>query len=139
MTDRRLVVVDDEPEFGEFVRKVAAGSGFEVEVTSDAAAFKKVYDAFDPTVIVLDIVMPEVDGMELVQWLAGRKSTVHLVVVTGYNPKYSELARKVRTGGLPSASSTAAPRPIAVRFVVLYIETQPIRTVSMVALPSWMS
>ncbi len=114
MTDRRLLVVDDEPEFGEFVRKVAAGSGFEVEVTSDAAAFKKVYDAFDPTVIVLDIVMPEVDGMELVQWLAGRKSSVHLVVVTGYNPKYSELARKIgEAKGLRSVTNLAKPVALA--------------------------
>ena len=110
MTDRRLVVVDDEPEFGEFVRKVAAGSGFEVEVTSDAAAFKKVYDAFDPTVIVLDIVMPEVEGMELVQWLAERKSAVHLVVVTGYNPRYSELAQKLgEAKGLRSVANLAKP------------------------------
>ncbi len=110
MTDKRLLVVDDEPEFGEFVRKVAAGAGFEVEVTSDAAAFKKVYDAFDPTVIVLDVVMPEVDGMELVQWLAERKSTVHLIVVTGYNPKYSELARKLgEARGLRSVTNLAKP------------------------------
>ena len=112
MTDRRLLVVDDEPEFGEFVRKVAAGSGFEVEVTSNAAAFKKVYDAFDPTVIVLDVVMPEVDGMELVQWLAKRKSTVHLVVVTGYN--HSELAWKLgEVQGLRSVTNLAKPVALA--------------------------
>ncbi len=114
MTDRRLLVVDDEPEFAEFVRKVAAASGFEVEVTSDAAAFKKVYDAFDPTVVVLDVVMPEVDGMELVQWLAGRKSTVRLIVVTGYNPKYSELARKLgEARGLRSVTNLAKPVALA--------------------------
>ena len=114
MTDKRLLVVDDEPEFAEFVRKVASASGFEVEVTSDAAAFKKVYDAFDPTVVALDIVMPEVDGMELVQWLAGRKSTVHLIVVTGYNAKYSELARKLgEARGLRSVTNLAKPVALA--------------------------
>ena len=114
MSGKRLLVVDDEPEFGEFVRKVAAGSGFEVEVTSSAAAFKKVYDAFDPTVVVLDIVMPEVDGMELVQWLAERKSTVHLVVVTGYNPMYSDLARRLgEAKGLRSVTNLAKPVSLA--------------------------
>ena len=114
MTDKRLLVIDDEPEFGEFVRKVAAESGFEVEVTPDAAAFKKVYRAIDPTVIVLDVVMPEVDGMELVQWLAERKSMVHLIVVTGYNPKYSELARKLgEARGLRSVTNLAKPVALA--------------------------
>ncbi len=79
-------------------------------MTSDAAAFKNVYHAFDPTVIVLDVVMAEVDGMELVQWLAERRSEVHLIVVTGYNPKYSELARKLgEARGLRSVTNLAKP------------------------------
>jgi DNA-binding response OmpR family regulator len=115
LTDKRLLVVDDEPEFGEFVRKVAAASGFEVEVTSDAAAFKTVYDAFDPTVVVLDVVMPDVDGLELVKWLAERKSTVHLIVVTGYNPDYSEYARKIGGArGLQRVTNLAKPVALAV-------------------------
>ena len=114
MTDKRLLVVDDEPEFGEFVRKVATGAGYRVEVTSDAAAFMKAYESFDPTVVVLDIVMPEVDGMELVQWLAARRSSVHLIVVTGYNPKYSELARKLgEARGLQSVTNLAKPVGLA--------------------------
>ena len=114
MTAKRLLVIDDEPDFGEFVRNVAVGAGFVVEVTSDAAAFKKVCVAFDPTVIVLDIVMPEVEGIELIQWLAERKSTVHLIVVTGKDPLYLELARTLGEGhGLRSMTTLAKPVALA--------------------------
>ena len=110
MSDKRLLVVDDEPEFGEYVRKVAVELGYDVEVTTDAAAFKKTYDAFAPTAVMLDVVMPEVDGIELVQWLAERKSAVRLIVVTGHNPRYSELARKLgEAKGLRSAINLAKP------------------------------
>ncbi len=114
MTARRLLVVDDEPGFREFVGKVAVELGFEVEVTSDAAAFKRAHDAFDPTVVVVDIVMPQVDGTELVRWLAERRSTAHVVVVTGYDPQYAEFATKLGDAmGLRSSSSLTKPVALA--------------------------
>ncbi len=83
MTGKRLLVVDDEPEYGELVRKVASAMGYEVEVIADAAPFKTAHEAFDPAVIVLDIVIPGVDGIESVQWLAARKSSAHLILGAG--------------------------------------------------------
>jgi YesN/AraC family two-component response regulator len=41
---------------------------------------------------VLDIIMPDVDGIELVQWLGERNCQAKVIVVTGYNPLYSEAA-----------------------------------------------
>ncbi len=114
MGDKRLLVIDDEPEFAEYVRKVAAGLGFEVEVTTGAAAFKKAYDAFDPAVIVLDVVMPETDGIELMQWLAERECSAHLVVVTGYSPKYGYLAKRLgEARGMQSVISLTKPVKLA--------------------------
>ncbi len=52
MSSERLLIVDDEPEFGQFVRKVAEAMDFEVKVTTQVAHFKGAYGAFDPTVIV---------------------------------------------------------------------------------------
>ena len=65
MDEKRLLVVDDEPEFGEYVRKVAVELGYEVEVTGDGKSFMKAYESFNPSVIALDLVMPEIDGVEL--------------------------------------------------------------------------
>ncbi len=66
------------------------------------------------TAVVLVVVMPEVDGVELVQWLAERKSSVHLIVVTGYNPRYSELAGKLgEAKSLRSATNLAKPVALA--------------------------
>ena len=39
MSEKRLLVIDDEPEIGEFVRKVATGLGYEVRVTTDAVSY----------------------------------------------------------------------------------------------------
>ncbi len=41
MSEKRLLVVDDEPEFGELVRKVAAGLGYEARVATSGREFQE--------------------------------------------------------------------------------------------------
>jgi CheY-like chemotaxis protein len=92
MSTRRLLVIDDEAEFREIVSQVATGLGYEVVSTGRADEFKTAYDAAPPTAIVLDMIMPDVDGIELVRWLADRNCPAKVLVVTGYNPLYRDAA-----------------------------------------------
>jgi CheY-like chemotaxis protein len=111
---KRLLVIDDEPAFGSFVKEVAEGMGFDVRVTAKADEFADTYETFDPTVIVLDVVMPEVDGIELVQWLAQEKCKAKIVIVTGYNPHYADAAKRlVSAGDLPSVMTLTKPVSLA--------------------------
>ncbi len=110
MSSKRLLIVDDEPEFGQFVRKVAEMMDFEVRVTTRARHFKEAYEAFDPATIVLDVVMPETDGIELVKWLAGRHYQGKLVIVTGFTPRYAEMATTLSLGrGMTSVIALYKP------------------------------
>lgn len=114
MRSKRLLIVDDEPEFGQFVRKAAEEMDFEVRVTTQATRFKEVYGAFDPMVIVLDVVMPETDGIELINWLADRHYQGKLVIVTGFTPHYAEMASTLSTGkGMTSVTALYKPVDLA--------------------------
>jgi CheY-like chemotaxis protein len=93
MQDKRLLICDDEPAFGRFVKNVAEDLGYEVEVTTTWQAFMQAYLVFRPTTIVLDIVMPGMDGIELVGWLGNLRSSARLVIVTGYAPDYAANAK----------------------------------------------
>ncbi len=107
---KRLLVVDDEPGFGLFVERTAEGLGFEVLVTTSGQQFMEAYPEFAPTVIVLDIVMPKIDGMELVQWLAKEGYAGQLIVVSGYAPNYAALAgRLAEATGRMDVSNLAKP------------------------------
>ena len=100
----------DEPGFREFVHDAASGMGFEVQMASNGGKAKDVYEAFDPDIIVLDIVMPEVDGIEFTRWLAQRKTRSRIVLVTGYNPNYAESATKLAEAlGLPDITFLTKP------------------------------
>ena len=104
MTEKRLLVVDDEPELAEFVDFVASGLGYQVEVTGGPEEFKRAFERFDPTTIVMDIVMPDVTGVELVKWLIECGCTARVVVASGMNSVYGkELSEIASDNGLSIA------------------------------------
>lgn len=90
---KRLLVVDDSPAFAEYVRNAAETLGFEVEASHDGKVAKAAYRAFKPDVILLDMVMPEIDGIEFVHWLSDEGCKARLIVVTGYSPHYVEMTK----------------------------------------------
>lgn len=110
MTAKRLLVIDDQPHIGEFIRKAAVGQGFDVEVTTDAQTFKEKYASFEPDVIILDVVMPQEDGIELIRYLAGKDCSARLIIVSGYNSLYLKTSRVLAEDlGLPSVMALAKP------------------------------
>ena len=114
MSEKRLLVIDDEPEIGEFVRKVATGLGYEVRVTTDGRAFQAAYHELRPTTIVMDMVMPEMDGNELVLWLMEQRYASHLILITGYSPEYAKDARVLAEfKGLRSVTALTKPIGLA--------------------------
>jgi two-component system OmpR family response regulator len=66
-----VLVVDDEPAITDFIRLGLSREGFEVETASDGRAALTVVDRFAPDVVVLDIMMPRMDGIALTKELAG--------------------------------------------------------------------
>lgn len=93
MESRRLLIIDDEPDFADVVRRVGERNAFVVEALSESRSFTEAYQRFDPSVIVLDVVMPEMDGIEIIRWLAARGNKVPVILTTGYNPHFAEAAK----------------------------------------------
>jgi CheY-like chemotaxis protein len=111
---RRLLIVDDEADFAEYVGKVGEKLGLNVTVTSTAMDFMGAYKKNRPDIVVLDMVMPGVDGVELIGWLAQQNCTARIIIVTGFNPRYVELAEDLGGAkGLPHITSLTKPVKLA--------------------------
>lgn len=106
----RILVVDDHREFGEFVQRVAEKAGFEVTVVDSGEKFRDVYDRVNPSIICLDIVMPEQDGIELINWLVTERSRAAIYIITGHSPSYARAAVVIgRSRGLNIVSVLQKP------------------------------
>ncbi len=111
---QRLLVLDDEPEFCEYVRKVAEQEDYIVETIQDSRDFQERYDAFNPTLIVLDLVMPNMDGIEIIRWLSSKERPVHVVLATGYNPRYAMMADKLAMGHSKHLKISPIAKPVRI-------------------------
>lgn len=110
MDKPKLLVVDDEATFGNFVEDVASALGYEVMALTESGKFTDAFSAFRPDTVILDMVMPEFDGMEITRWLVNEKFAGKLIIVTGYNPQYSKIAKTLgELGGLHNVVRLSKP------------------------------
>jgi len=90
----RILTVDDEPDILEFIKYNLEKAGFIVDTSSNGKdAFDKAL-VFKPHLILLDIMMPEMDGIEVCRLLREKEEFNNTVVVflTARNEDYSEIA-----------------------------------------------
>jgi CheY-like chemotaxis protein len=71
----RILVVDDEPDLRFILRRVFEREGHEVIEAGDGAAALRSIRHAPPDLIVTDMMMPVMDGVELIQRLRGEPST----------------------------------------------------------------
>ena len=96
---KRLLAVDDDPAMLSLIGRVARDLGFEVDVVTHASFFMTTYVRKKPDVITLDIIMPDVDGIELIQWLGDVGCTAHVIVMSGGGLPYARMARRLGEDG----------------------------------------
>jgi len=80
---RQLLVIDDEPGIAEFVCNAAAELGLVGRATTDPDEFRAALQGERPACVVLDLQMPDVDGIELLRHLSEIGSTAPVVLMSG--------------------------------------------------------
>ena len=92
MRKLELLVVDDETDFAQFVADVAEDAGFKVLSTDEPAKFFELYSS-ETNIVVLDLFMPGIDGIELIRHLADKKSKTALILMSGKNESVLNAAK----------------------------------------------
>ena len=88
---RRVLVVDDEAPLAALVAGYLARDGFEVAVATDGQAALAAARTLDPDVVVLDLGLPGLDGMDVVRALRGF-SDCYVLMLTARSEDADKLA-----------------------------------------------
>jgi LmbE family N-acetylglucosaminyl deacetylase/CheY-like chemotaxis protein len=80
----RVVVIDDSPDIALYTQAILEQSGCEVLALTDSAQALSTVHSFDPDVVVTDIEMPGVDGLELMASLRQDRPWLPVVVMTAH-------------------------------------------------------
>jgi two-component system alkaline phosphatase synthesis response regulator PhoP len=81
---KRILIVDDEPDFSMILKKNLEKEGFEVELAYDGAEGLAKVRSNPPDAIVLDVMMPEIDGYKVCSTLKNddKYSDIPIVLLT---------------------------------------------------------
>jgi two-component system, NtrC family, nitrogen regulation response regulator NtrX len=81
----RLLVVDDEPEIRRLVCEILEDEGYQVTTAENATEARMLKDSVNPHLILLDIWMPDTDGITLLkEWVAGDSLLCPVVMMSGH-------------------------------------------------------
>lgn len=89
----RILFIDDEPDVVEPLVEAARGQGFATQMVDDGAGFAAAVADFQPTHVVVDLVMPQIDGIDVLLALARMPVRPRIFVMTGYHWGVMESAK----------------------------------------------
>jgi len=85
MSSAKILVVDDESDIRETLREILGDEGYEVEVAADAAAARAARARQEPDLVLLDIWMPDTDGISLLrEWSEANQLRFPVVMLSGH-------------------------------------------------------
>ena len=90
----RLLVIDDEATMCDFIGRAASGVGYEVRTTGDPDQFRTLLREFKPGMLIMDLNMPKIDGIELLELLGDNGYQGAVLVISGADPRVLAAADK---------------------------------------------
>lgn len=92
MTDAPILIVDDNATNLKLVKVVLTAEGYRVRTANDAEEALRVLESFAPQLILMDIQLPGIDGLELTRRLKSdpNKKGILVVALTAYAMKGDE-------------------------------------------------
>ena len=79
-----ICIVDDQPHICSTISSILTDEGYEVVVFQDAESFWQSLDTQEPSLVLLDIWLPGVDGLELLKRLHERFPTLPVIMMSGH-------------------------------------------------------
>lgn len=85
--DWRVLVVEDEYDSIQMVSKILRHHGAEVHVAHNGHECMAMLQEFEPTLVIMDLALPEMDGWETLKSIRSNQQTAHLpvVAITAYH------------------------------------------------------
>lgn len=98
-TAAKILLVDDDSDNLKIVRRLLEKEGYSVEAAQSGEAGLQALDSYRPDLVLLDVNMPGMDGLETIQLLKRKENTAAVVFVTA-NTNTSDIIRGLDAGAL---------------------------------------
>ena len=118
MPGKKILVVDDEPEVRKLMEHFLTERGYELRIAENGRLALAALDTFTPDVVLLDMHMPEMDGLETLKRLAVRSPSLPVIMIT-VNEDIETTARLLQLG-----AADYVPKPFNLEYLEQAINIQ---------------
>src|ERR1017187_7344036 len=108
----RILVVDDEPDQRFLLRRILQRAGHEVSEANDGAAALRAVRESAPDLVVTDVMMPVMNGVELIRCLQSDPATAHIPILAASGDT-----------DLAGAADAIVPKPYDMHHLLTVVET----------------
>ncbi|MGB3199951.1 MAG: EAL domain-containing response regulator [Nodosilinea sp.] len=106
----KLLILDDDPAIGQLITEIAHASGVLAVSTTTASDFFQHLQTWRPTHLALDLVMPDIDGIEVLRRLGELTCQAQVIIISGIGSRVLEAAyRSAAEHGLNVAGTISKP------------------------------
>jgi len=116
MSNQRILVVDDEKQIVEVLKMYLERDSFRVSTASDGAAALAAFESQPPDLVLLDLMLPQVDGLEVFRRLRAKYSTP-IIMLTARGEEIDRIL------GLELGADDYIVKPFSPREVVARVKT----------------
>jgi DNA-binding NtrC family response regulator len=129
---KRVLVIDDEPAMAEWLRTLIERAGYDVRTASGGVRGEELFRAWRPDAVVADLILPDIDGVELVHTLKRIEPDAEVIVLTD-QANVPRSVEAVNAGAFAllekpvSAERLLAKLEKAIRHIALLMENEQLK------------
>lgn len=131
--NQKLYILDDDEQYASLLAEIAISNGWQVEIEHSPSIFLNA-DLPNNSVLILDLVMPEMDGIEVIRALANKNTDLLLILVSGFDTRVLHSAQQLAEAHNIKVLATLT-KPISVK-EFLKVLTQINTNTSSISKPS---
>ena len=106
----KVLVVDDDTTICDFLKMFIKRLGYDVDVaTTGAQTLQKLNEMTRPSLILLDIVLPDADGWKILKEIRNRDEGIKVIIMTGYHSDYEDALRIIEVVNLGVETCLSKP------------------------------
>lgn len=113
----KLLVVEDAPEIRQMVALYLSSAGFEVLQTESGRECLRLFDEHQPAVVILDIGLPDLDGLAVAGHLRARSPHTGIILVTVRDDDFDRVA------GLETGADSYITKPVNMRVLLAQVRS----------------
>lgn len=128
VTKKNILIVEDEENISELIRFNLSKEGFQTTCTASGEEAIKIARSKTPDLVLLDLMLPDMDGLEICRVLKSHKSTAHIpVIMVTAKGEEADIVTGLELGADDYITKPFSPRVLVTRIKSVFRKKSPVQ------------